>query len=402
MFDKMNVRDLSDVDLQERRALVRVDYNVPLDEHGNVTDDARIQATLPTLQYLRGRQARIVLMSHLGRPKGKVVPKYSLRPVAEHLSRVLGEDVVFVPSTVSDEALQATETLEPAGVLLLENTRFDAREEANDPEFAKALSGLGDVYVNDAFGTAHRAHASTAGVARYLRPAVAGLLMERELEYLGGLLAEPERPYVAVLGGAKVSGKIDLIDNLLGKLDRLCIGGAMACTFLRAKGVETGKSLVEDDLIDLAGRLMDRAGDALVLPSDAVVAPSLESGEGAHTVKVEAIPADQMLLDIGPDSAGEFKAVLKSAKTILWNGPVGVFEQPAFSEGTRAVGRAIAEATSEGATSVVGGGDTAAAVAAFDLVDRMTHVSTGGGATLELLAGQELPGVAALTDRGAK
>lgn len=401
MFNKMNVRDLSDVELQGRRALVRVDYNVPLDEHGDVTDDARIQATLPTLQYLRGRQARIVLMSHLGRPKGKVVPKYSLRPVAEHLSRVLGEEVIFVPSTVSDEAAAATEKLEPAGILLLENTRFDAREEANDPEFARALSGLGDVYVNDAFGTAHRAHASTAGVARYLRPAVAGLLMERELEYLGGLLAEPKRPFVAVLGGAKVSGKIDLIDNLLDKLDRLCIGGAMACTFLRARGVETGKSLVEEDLIDLAGQLMDRAGDSLVLPSDAVVAPSLESGEGARTVKVEAIPADQMLLDIGPDSAGEFKAVIEGAKTILWNGPVGVFEQRAFGEGTRAVGRAIAEATSGGATSIVGGGDTAAAVAAFELVDRMTHVSTGGGATLELLAGKELPGVAALTDRGA-
>ncbi|MGD8866616.1 MAG: phosphoglycerate kinase [Gemmatimonadales bacterium] len=401
MFDKMNIRDLSDVELQGRRALVRVDYNVPLDEHGNVTDDARIQATLPTLQYLRGRQARIVLMSHLGRPKGKVVPKYSLRPVAEQLSRLLGEEVLFVPSTVSDEAVAATEKLEVAGVLLLENTRFDAREEANDPEFAKALSGLGDVYVNDAFGTAHRAHASTAGVARYLRPAVAGLLMERELEYLGGLLAEPERPFVAVLGGAKVSGKIDLIDNLLGKLDRLCIGGAMACTFLRAKGVETGKSLVEEDLIDLADQLMDRAGDSLVLPSDAVVAPSLESGEGAHTVKVEAIPADRMLLDIGPDSAGEFGSVIQGAKTILWNGPVGVFEQRAFSEGTRAVGRAIAKATSRGATSIVGGGDTAAAVAAFELVDRMTHVSTGGGATLELLAGKELPGVAALTDKGA-
>ncbi len=401
MLNKMNVRDLSDVQLQGRRALVRVDYNVPLGEAGQVTDDARIQATLPTLSYLRGRQARIVLMSHLGRPKGEVVAKYSLRPVAQHLARLLGEEVGFVPSTVSDEAVAATERLEPARVLLLENTRFDAREEKNDPSLAEAMSALGDVYVNDAFGTAHRAHASTAGVARYIRPAVAGLLMEREIEYLGGLLAEPARPFIAVLGGAKVSGKIDLIENLLGKVDRLCIGGAMACTFLRAKGLETGASLVEEDLIDLATELLERAGGALILPSDAVVAPSLESGEGAHVVSVEAIPATQMLLDVGPASARTFGSVIKSAKTILWNGPVGVFEQAAYAEGTRAVGLAVAEATAGGATSIVGGGDSAAAVAAFGLVGRMTHVSTGGGATLEFLAGQELPGVAALTDRDA-
>lgn len=399
MFSKMNVRDLSDVQLQGRRALVRVDYNVPLDDHGRVTDDARIQATLPTLQYLRGRQARLVLMSHLGRPKGQVVPKYSLGPVAEHLSRVLGEDVTFVPSTITAEAVAATEKLEPGGVLLLENTRFDAREEKNDPSFAQALSALGDVYVNDAFGAAHRAHASTAGVARYLHPAVAGLLMERELEHLGGLIAKPERPFIAVMGGAKVSGKIDLIENLLAKLDRLCIGGAMACTFLRAMGLDTGKSLVEEDLIDFAGKLMERAGDQLVLPSDAIVAPSLESGEGARTVSVDAIPAGEMLLDIGPASAKAFEAVIDGAQTILWNGPVGVFEQRAFAEGTRRIGIAIANATANGATSVVGGGDSAAAVAAFGLVDRMTHVSTGGGATLEFLAGEELPGVAALTDR---
>lgn len=401
MLNKMNVRDLSDVQLQGRRALVRVDYNVPLGEAGQVTDDARIQATLPTLSYLRGRQARIVLMSHLGRPKGEVVSKYSLRPVAQHLARLLGEEVGFVPSTVSDEAVAATERLEPARVLLLENTRFDAREEKNDPSLAEAMSALGDVYVNDAFGTAHRAHASTAGVARYIRPAVAGLLMEREIEYLGGLLAEPARPFIAVLGGAKVSGKIDLIENLLGKVDRLCIGGAMACTFLRAKGLETGASLVEEDLIDFATELLERAGGALILPSDAVVAPSLESSEGAHVVSVEAIPATQMLLDVGPASARTFGSVIKSAKTILWNGPVGVFEQAAYAEGTRAVGLAVAEATAGGATSIVGGGDSAAAVAAFGLVGRMTHVSTGGGATLEFLAGQELPGVAALTDRDA-
>lgn len=381
--------------------MVRVDYNVPLGEGGQVTDDARIRATLPTLQYLRDRQARVVLMSHLGRPKGQVVEKYSLRPVAEHLGRLLGETVAFVPSTVSDEAVAATEGLEPGRVLLLENTRFDAREEKNDPSLAEAMGALGDVYINDAFGTAHRAHASTAGVARYVRPAVAGLLMERELEYLGGLLSEPARPFVAVMGGAKVSGKIDLIENLLGKVDRLCVGGAMVCTFLRAMGLETGRSLVEEELIDIAAELLSRAGDALVLPSDAVVAPSLESGEGAHIVDVKAIPADEMLLDVGPESARTFGGVIESARTILWNGPVGVFEQAAYAEGTRAVGLAVAAATAAGATSVVGGGDSAAAVAAFGLVDRMTHVSTGGGATLEFLAGQELPGVAALTDRGA-
>lgn len=400
MLNKMNVRDLSDVQLQGRRALVRVDYNVPLGEGGQVADDARIQATLPTLQYLRGRQARVVLMSHLGRPKGQAIDKYSLRPVAEHLGRLLGEPVTFVPSTVSDEAVAATERLEPGQLLLLENTRFDAREEKNDPSLAEAMGALGDVYVNDAFGTAHRAHASTAGVARYVSPAVAGLLMERELEYLGGLLAEPERPFVAVMGGAKVSGKIDLIENLLGKVDRLCIGGAMACTFLRAMGMGTGRSLVEEDLIGFSAELLERAGEALVLPTDAVVAPSLESGEGAHVVSVDAIPADEMLLDVGPESAEAFGAVIGAAKTILWNGPVGVFEQAAYAEGTRAVGHAVAEATAAGATSIVGGGDSAAAVAAFGLVDRMTHVSTGGGATLEFLAGQELPGVAALTDRG--
>ncbi len=382
--------------------MVRVDYNVPLGEGGQVTDDARIQATLPTLRYLRDRQARIVLMSHLGRPKGQVVEKYSLRPVAEHLGRLLGEAVAFVPSTVSDEAVAATKGLEPGHVMLLENTRFDGREEKNDPSLAEAMGALGDVYINDAFGTAHRAHASTAGVAAYVRPAVAGLLMERELEYLGGLLSEPERPFVAVMGGAKVSGKIDLIENLLGKVDRLCIGGAMACTFLRAMGLETGRSLVEEDLIGFASELLDRAGAALVLPNDAVVAPSLESGEGAHVVDVKAIPADEMLLDVGPKSARAFGGVLESARTILWNGPVGVFEQPAFAEGTRAVGLAVAAATAAGATSVVGGGDSAAAVAALGLVDAMTHVSTGGGATLEFLAGRELPGVAALTDKGAE
>jgi phosphoglycerate kinase len=402
MLNKMNVRDLSDGQLRGKRALVRVDYNVPLDDDGNVVDDARIRATLPTLGYLRGREAKIVLMSHLGRPKGQVVAKYSLRPVADHLADLLGEEVGFIADTVSQEAVAASESLEPCGVLLVENTRFDKGETTNDSALARAMAALGDVFVNDAFGAAHRAHASTEGVTRFLQPAVAGLLMERELEHLGGLLADPRRPFVAVMGGAKVSGKIDLIENLLGTVDRLCVGGAMACTFLRAMGLETGRSLVEEDLIELAGRLMERAGDTLVLPSDAVVAPSIESGGEAHVVSVRAIPPDEMLLDVGPTSSEAFADLIHDAQTILWNGPVGVFEQEAFARGTEVVGRAVAKATDSGATSVVGGGDSAAAVAAVGLVDRMSHVSTGGGATLEFLAGKVLPGVAALTDREAQ
>ncbi len=399
MLSKMNVRDLSDVELNRKRALMRVDYNVPLDEGGAVADDARIRATIPTIQYLRGRGAKIVLMSHLGRPKGVAVPKYSLQPVAEHLSHLLDVEVAFAPTTVGGEAVAASERLEPGQVLLLENTRFDARETANDPELSRALAALGDVYINDAFGAAHRAHASTAGVASFLRPAVAGLLMERELEHLGRLLAAPEAPFVAVLGGAKVSGKIDLIENLLQKVERLCIGGAMACTFLRALGLETGRSLVEEELIGLADELMKRAGDKLLLPQDAVVAPAIERGDEARIVGRQAIPSELMLLDIGPKSAADFADALKGARTILWNGPLGVFEQQAFAGGTRVVARAVAAATAAGAQSVVGGGDSAAAVAALDLGDRITHVSTGGGATLEFLAGKELPGVVALTDR---
>ena len=397
MLNKMNVLDLSDTQLQDRRALVRVDYNVPLDDHGVVADDARIEATLPTLAYLRGREARIVLVSHLGRPKGERVEKYSLRPVAARLSELLDAEVTFVEHTTGPEAVSATECLEPGQVILLENTRFDPRETKNDPSMAKELAQLGDVYVNDAFGTAHRAHASTAGVARFLRPAVAGLLMERELEYLGGLLENPERPFVTILGGAKVSGKIDLIENLLDRVDRLCVGGAMACTFLRAQGLETGVSLVEEDLLDLASNLLDRASEALLLPVDGVVAPGLEAGQYARIVSVNSIPGDQMLLDIGPQSAGEFRSIAGDARTILWNGPVGAFEHPPFDAGSRMVAQGVVEATERGATSVVGGGDTAAAMAGFELTERVSHVSTGGGAALEFLAGKELPGVAALS-----
>jgi phosphoglycerate kinase len=399
MLDKLTVRDLSDTQLSGKRALVRVDYNVPLDETGRVEDDVRIRATLPTLQFLRDRGACLVLMSHLGRPKGEPNPKYSLRPVADRLAELLGAEVGFAAETASPETVARSKQLEPGAVLLLENTRFDARETQNDPSLSRELAALGDVYVNDAFGAAHRAHASTAGVAEFLEPAVAGLLLERELDYLGRLLKDPARPFVAVLGGAKVSGKIDLVENLLGKVDRLCVGGAMACTFLRAMGLETGKSLVEEDLVEFASEMLERAGDALALPSDAVVAPAIDRGDAARVVSREAIPAGEMLLDIGPDSADDFAEIVRGARTILWNGPMGVFEQAAFANGTSVVGTAVADATAAGATSVVGGGDSAAAVAELGLADRMSHVSTGGGASLEFLAGKELPGVAALTDR---
>lgn len=399
MLEKMTVRDLSDTQVRGRRALIRVDYNVPLDDKGNVTDDSRIRATLPTLQYLRGREARIVLIAHLGRPKGRPDPRYSLSPVADQLSELLGEEVGFVPTTVSAEAILATRALEPGQVVLLENTRFDPGETQNDEAFSRKLAELGDFYVNDAFGAAHRAHASTEGVTRFLQPAVSGLLMERELDQLGGLLEEPDAPFVAVMGGAKVSGKIDLIENLLDRVDRLCIGGAMACTFFRALGLGTGRSLVEEDLVDFAGALLERAGDKLVLPVDGVVAPSLDEGEPTRVASRDEIPQDQMFADIGPESAKAFAREVKTGKTILWNGPVGVFERDAFAQGSRVIAQAVAEATSAGAKSVVGGGDTASAVAAFGLKDGMSHISTGGGATLEFLAGKELPGVTALTER---
>ncbi len=399
MRPKVTVRDLSDQHLRGKRVLLRVDFNVPLDEEGRVVDDSRIIATLPTLEYLRGRGAGIVVMSHLGRPKGAPEPGLSLRPVADELGALLDRDVAFSPDPASGEAVAASERLKPGDVLVVENTRFNPGETKNDPEFAKALSRLGDVYVNDAFGTAHRAHASTAGVARYLKPAAAGLLMERELDYLGHLLDNPERPFVTLLGGAKVGSKIEFIENLLGKVDRLGVGGAMACTFIKAMGFSVGRSLVEDDYIEFAKRLIKEAGEALLLPVDVVVTDKLEREATSKRVERDAIPDDAMVADIGPRSAAAFAEQVRTARTILWNGPLGVFEIPPFDEGTRMIATAVAAATGAGATSVVGGGDTAAAVAAFGLTQHMTHISTGGGASLELLAGKELPGVAALTDR---
>jgi phosphoglycerate kinase len=397
-MNKKTINDLSDAELRDKRALVRVDFNVPLDGE-RVTDDTRIRAALPTIHSLLERGARVILLSHLGRPKGKPEPKYSLEPVARRLTELLPkEKVCFVESTDSDEAIK--QSCDPsAHVVLLENTRFLGGEESNDERLARGLAMLGDLYVNDAFGSAHRAHASTEGLARCLKPAVAGLLMQKELDYLGSALEDAKRPYVAVLGGAKISGKIDVIEQLLPKVDRLLIGGAMACTFFKAMGLETGKSLVELERVDMAKDLLRRGGDKLVLPIDGVVSTSLDAPQGAHVTARDGIKPTEMMFDIGPESSANFSDVIANAKTIVWNGPMGVFESPAFAAGTRAVAEAMAKATKRGATTVVGGGDSAAAVAEFGLERAMSHVSTGGGASLEFLEGKTLPGVAALDDK---
>jgi phosphoglycerate kinase len=390
------VRDLRDDEVRGRRALVRVDFNVPL-EDGRVGDDTRIRAATPTLQALLERHARVIVLSHLGRPKGAPEAKYSLRPVAERLGELMpGTPVEFCDQTVGDGARGAAERLAPGAVLLLENTRFLPGEEKNDDALARELATLGDLYVNDAFGAAHRAHASTEGVARYLRPAVAGLLMEKELAYLGRALAEPQRPFVAILGGAKISGKLDVISALLPKVDRMLIGGAMANTFFRAMGLETGKSLVEPDRVDLARELLQSSGEKLVLPTDALVAPALSADAPTRAVPRDAVPADQGMFDIGPDSIRAFAEIVRNARTVLWNGPMGVFETPPFDAGTLGVAHALVEATKAGATTIVGGGDSAAAIAQAGLESGVTHVSTGGGASLEFLEGKELPGVGAL------
>lgn len=390
------IRDLSAAELKGRRVLLRVDFNVPQDAAGAVADDTRIRAALPTIAALTAAGARVVCCSHLGRPKGKPDAKYTLAPVAERLGALRGTAVRFIPHVVGPEAEAATRALADGEVALLENTRFEAGEEANDATLAEAFARLGDLYVNDAFGAAHRAHASTEGVARYLRPAVAGLLMARELDYLGGALEKPKRPFIAILGGSKISGKIDVIQALLPQVDGILIGGAMACTFYKAMGLETGRSLVEPDRVDMAADLMERAGYRLTLPHDATVAPAIAEGAKAHAVHRDAIPADEAMLDVGPETIASFRRAIASAKTIVWNGPMGVFETAPFDAGTRAVAEAMAEATSRGATTIVGGGDSAAAVEAAGLAAKMSHVSTGGGASLEFLEGKALPGVVAL------
>jgi phosphoglycerate kinase len=396
---KKTIKDMSDDQLRGKRALVRADLNVPLDKNREITDDTRIRAEIPTLKYLLERGARPVILSHLGRPNGKPEQKYSLEPVASRLEELLGSTVCFVESTDTDEAMKTSMELSSDCVLLLENTRFLGGEETNDPRLSRALAELGDFFVNDAFGAAHRAHASTVGVAQYCRPAVAGLLMEKEIEYLGKALSKPAKPFVAILGGAKISGKIDVVEQLLPRVDALLIGGAMACTFFRAMGLETGKSLVEEDRIDMARNLIERAGPKLTFPHDAMVAPSLEQGSAAHAVPRNGIKPDEAMFDIGPRTAESYARAIASAKTVVWNGPMGVFETPPFDKGTMAIARAMAEATDRGATTIVGGGDSAAAVEAAKLADRMSHVSTGGGASLEFLEGKKLPGVEALDDR---
>ncbi len=393
------IKDLAPAEVKGRRVLVRVDFNVPLDDAGAITDDTRIRAAVPTIQALRKAGGRVVLCSHLGRPKGKPDPKYTLAPVAPALAALLGAAVTFVPHVVGAEAEAATKALKDGEVCLLENTRFEAGEEKNDAALSAAFARLGDCYVNDAFGAAHRAHASTEGVAKHLRPAVAGLLMEKELDYLGGALEKPKRPFIAILGGSKISGKIDVIEALLPKVDGILVGGAMACTFYKAMGFETGKSLVEPDRLEMAKDLMDRAGYRLTLPHDATVAPAIAEGAKAHAVRRDAIPADEAMLDIGPESATSYARAIASAKTIIWNGPMGVFETKPFDAGTMAIAKAMAEATAKGATTIIGGGDSAAAVEEAGLAARMSHVSTGGGASLEFLEGKVLPGVAALDQR---
>ncbi len=396
-FHKKTVRD---IDPAGRRVLVRVDFNVPVKD-GQVTDDTRIAAAMPTLRYLIQKNARLILLSHLGRPSGGPDPRYSLRPVAARLERLLRAPVGFAPDCAGEEAESAVRALDDGGVLLLENLRFHPEEEANDPTFAGRLAALGEIYVNDAFGTAHRAHASTEALAHLVKPAVAGFLMQKELEYLGQALEQPRRPFVAILGGAKISGKIDVITALLGKVDRLLIGGAMMFTFLRAQGRPTGRSRVEEDRIEMARSVLERAasrGVELVLPVDCVVSAATDGSAPARTVAVDRIGPDEMGVDIGPETVRAFTSRLRDARTVLWNGPMGISEVEAFAEGTLGMARALAEATGRGATTVVGGGDSAAAVQKAGLAERLSHLSTGGGASLEFLEGRVLPGVAALDD----
>ncbi len=394
---------VTDLEVKGKRVLVRVDFNVPLDKKsGAIRDDTRIRASLPTIQHLVSKGARVVLMSHLGRPDGKVVPAMSLAPCAQRLSELLKKPVAMAKDCIGPEVEAQAKALQDGDVLLLENLRFHPEEEANEAGFAKQLASLGELYVNDAFGTAHRAHASTEGVTRFLSPCAAGLLMLKEMEYLGKALESPERPFVAILGGAKISGKIDVIENLLDKVDALLIGGGMMYTFYKAKGFEVGKSLLEAEKVELARSVMEEAkekGRRFVLPVDVLVSDSLEPTAQTKVVAATAIPEDWYGVDIGPESIKAFSVEIQKAKTVIWNGPLGIFETEKFAQGTLAIAQALAEATKKDVTTIVGGGDSAAAVAKAGLEDQVSHVSTGGGASLEFLEGKTLPGVAALTNK---
>ncbi len=394
----MELRRVQDMDVRDKRVFVRVDYNVPLDG-GKITDDTRIRASIPTIDFLRDRGAKIILASHLGRPKGEIKDSLRLAPVAEALSKLIDTHVAYARDVIGDDAKRVARDLKPGDVALIENLRFDPREEKNDPEFARALSSLADMYVDDAFGAAHRAHASTAGMAEYL-PSAAGLLLQREVEALSRVLEKPDMPFALILGGAKVSDKIGVINHLLERINTVVIGGGMANTFLKAKGLSVGKSLVEEDNVDVASDVLKRAeqqGVDLLLPVDAVVADRMESGAKTETVSVENVPSEKAIFDIGPASVKQFTEALRSARTIVWNGPMGVFEIPEFAEGTRGVAQAVAE--SAGFT-LVGGGDSVAAVEQLGVADRISHISTGGGASLEFLEGKSLPGIAVLEVKG--
>jgi phosphoglycerate kinase len=401
----MNKKTIEDVDVAGKRVLVRVDFNVPQDDSGAITDDRRIESALPTLKYLLGKGASLVVMSHLGRPKGKVDPKFTLEPVAKRLSESLGVPVTLTSAAPNDPLgiEEAKGKTAPGTVVLLENTRYTAAEEANDAALAASLAELADVYVNDAFGAAHRAHASTEGVAQVVKaagkPAVAGYLMQKELDYLGKALSEPARPFVAILGGAKTKDKIPVIESLLPQVDKLIIGGGMAYTFYKANGLEIGKSLLDEGSLDFCKKVLADGEGKIELPSDCVVTSEFSNDAPRTTVKVDGIPADQEGLDIGPETIARFDAVIQSAKTVVWNGPMGVFEMPNFATGTISIAKSMAAATEKGATTIVGGGDSAAAVEQFGYADQMSHISTGGGASLEFLEGKPLPGVVALDDK---
>lgn len=399
-MSKKTLANLSSADLSGKRALVRVDFNVPLDDQGNITDDTRIRAALPTIQDLMQKGAKTILASHFGRPKG-VTDKLRLTPVAKRLSELLGTEVIKCDDCIGEEVTTKVAGMQNGQVLLLENVRFHPEEEKNDPEFAKQLAANADVYVNDAFGTAHRAHASTEGVTHYLSPSVAGYLIEKELQYLQNAIENPQRPLAAIIGGSKVSSKIGVIETLIDKCDKLLLGGGMIFTFYKARGISVGKSLVEEDKLELAKSLEAKAkerGVALLLPTDVVVADKFAADANAQTVSIDNIPDDGMGLDIGPDSVKTFQDALADCQSVIWNGPMGVFEFDKFAKGTEAIAYSLADLTKKGAATIIGGGDSVAAVEKVGLADQMSHISTGGGASLELLEGKELPGIAALDD----